>query len=189
MSVCVCVRACVSSVVDGRGVCVSVCVSSVVDRRVCVSVCVCVCARACMSSVVDGRGVCVSVCVSSVVDRRGVYVHAHVTRLHALCDNRLPRFCVPAGRSHWVGARGAGPGAQGRGMEAGACACVGLPGLRWGQGLSSHHRKCGSPTMVLTFPWVVGLPGVVFTFSVGRGPPRVTRGEDLCPSSSPQEVA
>ena len=69
-------------------------------------------------------------------------------------------------------------------MEAGACACVGLPGLRWGQGLSSHHRKCGSPTMVLTFPWVVGLPGVVFTFSVGRGPPRVTRGEDLCPSSS-----
>lgn len=130
-----------------------------------------------------------SVCVSSVVDRRGVCVRAHVTRLHALCGNKLPRFCVPAGRLHWVGARGAGPGAQGRGMEAGACACVGLPGLHWGQGLSSHHRKCGSPTMALTFPWVVGLPGVVFTFSVGRGPPRVTRGEDPCPSSSPQEVA
>lgn len=81
---------------------------------------------------------------------------AHVTCLHALCGNKLPPFCVPAGCSHWLGAGGAG-----------ACACVRSPGPHWGQGLSSYHRKCGSPTMALTFPWVIGFPRVVFTFPVG----------------------
>ena len=61
-----------------------------------------VCVSVCVSSVVDG--VCVSVCVSSVVDRKGVC--AHVTRLHALCGNKLPPFYVPPGCSHWVRARG-----------------------------------------------------------------------------------
>lgn len=101
----------------------------------------------CVSSVVDG--VCVSVCVSSVVDRKGVC--AHVTRLHALCGNKLPPFYVPPGCSHWVRARGGGPGAQGRRVEAGASACV-----RCGDGTLLSSQDVWQPHHALTFLWGQG---------------------------------
>lgn len=126
----------------------------------------------CVSSVVDG--VCVSVCVSSVVDRKGVC--AHVTRLHALCGNKLPPFYVPPGCSHWVRARGGGPGAQGRRVEAGASACV-----RCGDGTLLSSQDVWQPHHALTFLWGAGLPGVVFTFPVGRGPHRVTKERTRVP--------
>ena len=130
---------CVSAWLTGGG-CVRVRVSAAwLTGGVCVSVCV--------SSVVDG--VCVSVCVSSVVDRKGVC--AHVTRLHALCGNKLPPFYVPPGCSHWVRARGGGPGAQGRRVEAGASACV-----RCGDGTLLSSQDVWQPHHALTFLWGQG---------------------------------
>lgn len=106
-------------------------------------------------------GVCMSVCVSSVVDRKGVC--AHVTRLHALCGNKLPPFYVPPGCSHWVRARGGGPGAQGRRVEAGASACV----------------RCGDGTLFSSQD--VWQPHHALTFLVGRGPHRVTKERTRVP--------
>ena len=49
----------------------------------------------------------------------------HVTCLHALCGDKLPPFGVPAGRSHWLGAGGVRPSAQGRGGGGGSlCLCA-----------------------------------------------------------------
>lgn len=100
-------------------------------------------------------GVCVCLCVSAAW-LTGRW-RAHVTRLHALCGNKLPHSMF-----HPDAHTGSEPEevdlCLGRRVEAGASACV--------RGRHSlHHRMCGSPTMPSPSWLVEGLTG-----SPRRGP-------------------